>query len=48
MNIPTLLFQNGETVLHEAVRKVQLELVELLLESSKIDPNQKNKVLGIL
>lgn len=48
MNIPTLIFQGGDTVLHEALRREELEMVELLLESPKIDLNQKNKVFVIL
>ncbi|VDI64217.1 Hypothetical predicted protein, partial [Mytilus galloprovincialis] len=43
MNIPTLIFQGGDIVLHEALRREELEMIELLLESPKIDLNQKNK-----
>lgn len=40
----TVMFQDGNTLLHKAVRRSELELVELLLEFSKIDLNQRNKV----
>ncbi|CAC5387370.1 unnamed protein product [Mytilus coruscus] len=43
---PLRLYKDGNTVLHKAVRRGELEMVELLLmlpELSKIDPNQKNK-----
>ncbi|CAG2241833.1 unnamed protein product [Mytilus edulis] len=35
--------QNGNTILHKAAKEGELELVQLLLEISNIDPNQKNK-----
>lgn len=47
-NIWRFIFQYGDTVLHIAARAGELELVELLLEISNIDPNQKNKVWGTI
>ncbi|VDI77669.1 Hypothetical predicted protein [Mytilus galloprovincialis] len=38
------VYKDGNTVLHKATRSGELELVQLLLKTSNIDPNQKNKV----
>lgn len=44
VNIPIYIFQNRNSVLHKAAGRGELEIVKLLLESSNININQKNKV----
>lgn len=41
---PTVILQDGNTILHKAVRRGELQMVELLLDLSNIDQSKKDKV----
>lgn len=42
----TSAFQDGDTLLHLAVRGGQLKMLQLLLEKTEIDPTTENKVMN--
>lgn len=47
MKIATVFFQDDDTLLHSAARGGNPNILQLLLERTKIDPKKLNKVLMI-
>lgn len=48
MKYLAFLFQNGDNLLHVAVHNNNIELVNLILDRTKLDPAKQNKVRSVL